>query len=146
MENYELGNGVLSDHQLDKWSYKNIPGYRGTINRSQFRNLYEHMGPGDSTIINLDPHYKHGGTHWVALRISNSAPLVYYKDSFGAPPPKDISEVINIHGRHGLIYGNRINQKLKEENCGKRSAEFLRNMYIASKKNKEIEFFEQHEG
>jgi hypothetical protein len=98
--------------------------------------------PGSSVIINLDPHYANGGTHWVALRISNIAPLVYYKDSFGAPPPADIVKVIKTPPARGFIYGNRIYQGLEEENCGKRAAYFLRDMARAPK---EIDYFEHSE-
>ncbi len=142
----ELDNNVTSDIQLNTWGSKHIPKFRGTIDQSQFDNVYKQMKMGESVIINLDPKYKHGGTHWVAVRLSSEAPLVYYKDSFGGPPPTEIIKAIgnSIPGR-GLVYGNRITQKMDEENCGKRAAHFLAEMAGAAKKGVEIEYFEQME-
>lgn len=138
----KLPNTITTDAQLDNYCMRNIPGYCGTISREDFARMFQHMNDGDSTIINLDPEYGRGGTHWVALRISSEAPIVYYKDSFGAPPPDDIVRVINS-GRplRGLIYGNRINQKISEENCGKRAAMFLKRMAAAASDRGEIEYF-----
>lgn len=100
------------------------------------------LKPGDSIIINLDPSYKHGGTHWVALRVSRYAPLVYYKDSFGAPPPNDVVAAVRATGL-GLLYGNRIKQKLKEVNCGKKAAEWLFDMEASGPH--ELAYFESIE-
>ena len=137
-----LGNGITSDKQLDKWCHDNVPGYAGAIDRTEFSRLYKSMGAGQSAIINLDPHYSTGGTHWVAIRISSEAPVAYYKDSFGGPPPQDIVDSINDRG---LIYGNRIYQDLDEDNCGRRAAHFLRDMARASALGREIEYFESTE-
>jgi Ulp1 family protease len=38
----------------------------------------------------LDPHYK-GGSHWVGLVINLKKNQVYYFDSYGVSPPKQIS-------------------------------------------------------
>jgi hypothetical protein len=133
---------VLYDDEIDKWAAANVPGYRGSVDRTRFAAVYPTMAPGESIILNLDPKYKHGGTHWVALRASAYAPLVYYKDSYGAPPPTDVSGAVAGSGR-GLVYGNRVTQKLREVNCGKRSAEFLRDMAAAGAR--EIAEFERLE-
>lgn len=140
-----LSNKVLSDQQLDKWCYKYVPGFRGTIDRTQFEQLYKSMPAGSSAIINLDPDYSHGGSHWVALRVSSEAPIVYYKDSFGAVPPADIVAAVSNNPGRGLIYGNRINQKLEQVNCGARAANFLHRMSRAADAKKEIEYFESIE-
>jgi len=141
----ELPDTLTYDDQLREWGKTNIKGFVDVIDRTQFEKYYERMKEGDSLIINLDPNYKNGGTHWTALRISSEAPLVYYKDSFGAPCPEEIIDTIKKYGNRGLVYGNRINQKIKEENCGKRSAYFLYEMEKCSEKGKEIECFEQLE-
>jgi len=141
-----LPNNITSDTTLDKWCRAHVPGFVGVIDRTQFPSTYRKMKSGNSIIINLDPHYSVGGTHWVALRISNEAPIVYYKDSFGAPPPTDITAGIgNLQPHRGLIYGNRVYQKNNEDNCGKRSAYFLRDMANCAKTGSEIECFESTE-
>jgi hypothetical protein len=40
-------------------------------------------------IFNLDPHYK-GGSHWVGLFIDLRKNSIYYFDSYGMFPPKEI--------------------------------------------------------
>ena len=139
----DLGNGITTDRQLEEWGKKNIANFYGVINRSDFPRVYNLMKDGDSLIINLDPGYSKGGTHWVALRISSEAPVVFYKDSFGVAPPKDVQDTIKDRG---LIYGNKKYQKIKEENCGRRASEFLYMMSDAADKKNEIEKFEQIEG
>lgn len=136
--NNTLSNEITTDRELNDWGNRNIKGFSGVYSRTEFPNVYPFMGPGDSVIINLDPAYSTGGTHWVALRASSEAPIVYYKDSFGAPPPQDIVSTIQDRG---LMYCNNIDQKLDEQNCGKRSARFLWRMAKSAKKGHEIESF-----
>lgn len=143
MKKNELPNEVLSDYDLRKWCEKNVPGFIGVYDRTQFPRLYPQMGAGESAIINLDPGYKNGGTHWVAIRVSSEAPIVYYKDSFGAPCPTDVVDAVENSGR-GLLYGNNVDQKIEEVNCGKRAAYFLRDMSGNARHNREIEYFEKH--
>jgi hypothetical protein len=138
-----LKNGITSDTELDRWCRENVTGFAGVISRTEFGRAYPRLRGGQSLIINLDPDYARGGTHWVALRISSEAPLVYYKDSFGAPPAADIVRQIKDRG---LVYGNRIYQKLREDNCGRRAAEFLRDIAAAAAAGNEIEMFERVEG
>jgi len=139
-----LSNKVLSDVELNEWGRNNIPQFVGVIDRTQFPKHFENMRPGDSIIINLDANYENGGTHWTALRISSEVPIVYYKDSFGAPCPTEVVDSVSKTG-WGLIYGNKINQKLNQENCGKRSAEFLYNMSLAANDKRELEYFDSIE-
>ncbi len=138
----KLPNTITTDTQLDNWCVRWVPGYRGSISQSDFKAVYPTMTGGESIIINLDAYYKNGGTHWVALRLSSEAPIIYYKDSFGAPPPVAIvSTVDTTRPLRGLIYGNRINQHLSEDNCGKRAAVFLKKMATAAERGGEIEYF-----
>ena len=137
-----LPGRALYDDELNTWGRANIPGYKGTISRTDAEKTIPRLHPGDSVIINLDPNWKHGGTHWVALRVSEWAPLAYYKDSFGAPPPDDVRDSVSRRGL-GLVYGNRIRQALREENCGRRAAEWLREMADAGPH--EIDHFRRSE-
>lgn len=144
--NKNLPDTLTSDDQLRRWCQEYVPGFVDVIDRTQFPKYYNNMKPGDSLIINLDPGYKHGGTHWTAIRISSEAPVVYYKDSFGAPCPTEVIDAIkHSDNPRGLVYGNKIYQRLHEVNCGKRSAYFLRDMSKAQKSGKEIERFEMIE-
>jgi hypothetical protein len=144
----KLSNHVTSDEELDQWCRRYVKGFAGVISRSDFPHIYKHLKPGSSIIINLDPGYSKGGTHWVALRISSEAPIIYYKDSFGAPPPEDITSHLavppsgNKQNARGIVYGSRINQNLDEQNCGRRAAIFLRKM---ANTPDEIEEFERLE-
>ena len=139
-----LSNNELTDVELRNWCNRYINGFVDVINRSEFPDVFEGLKSGESVIINLDPNYENGGTHWVALRMSSEAPLVFYKDSFGAPCPTEIIDSVKKSGL-GLIYGNKITQKISQSNCGKRSAEFLYNMDKASKNGVEIEYFDKLE-
>ena len=140
-----LPNKILSDEDLRIWCRQNVPGFVDVINRTQVPEYYKVMQPGESLIMNLDPNYAHGGTHWTALRVSSVAPLVYYKDSFGAPCPQEVVSAVNNSHLRGLIYGNKIYQKLNEVNCGKRAAYWLRDMAKCAETGNEIECFERSE-
>lgn len=59
--------------------------------------LSEHLKKAHTkigVIFNLDPHYK-SGSHWVALFINDNKKTIYYFDSYGDPPPKQIKKFIN---------------------------------------------------
>jgi hypothetical protein len=76
----------------------------------------------------MDPGYKHGGTHWVALRVSTTRPdLILYIDSFGAPPPTDVYNLASDLKRK-VAHTTGIWQHLKEEDCGPRSLSALQEM------------------
>ena len=137
-----LPERAVYDDELNAWCRANVPGYRGTYSRTDAGRILPRLGAGQSVILNLDPAWKHGGTHWVALRVSRWAPLVYYKDSFGAPPPEDVRAAVGGRGL-GLVYGNRIRQALREENCGRRAAEWLQALEAAGPD--EIDWFRASE-
>lgn len=137
-----LPNRVLYDDEINRWCKANVGGWRGIYSRTDAGRILPEMMKGQGVIFNLDPKYSQGGTHWVALRRSAYAPLIFYKDSFGAPPPRDIVEATRKSGL-GLIYGNRIKQKNKEVNCGKRAAEWLQAMDAAGPN--ELYYFESTE-
>lgn len=139
-----LPDKIVDDITLDKWCRANIPGFMGVYSRTQLPTIWPSLTPGASVILNLDPAYKHGGTHWVGLRLAIDGPTVYYKDSFGAPPPSDVVHT-TYWGNRGLLYGNKINQSMDESNCGRRAAEFLRAMARGAHKGQEIETFEKLE-
>jgi len=62
-------------------------------------------------IFNLDPHYK-DGSHWVALAIDLRRTCVYYFDSYGMAPPKQVA--------HFMRYLTLQEPKLRLESNGRR--------------------------
>lgn len=141
----KIKNTTTSDTYLNDWGRKHIPGFTGVISRDKFPKLFAKMKPGNSCIINLDKDYGTGGTHWTAVRMSSEAPLVMYKDSFGSPPPEDVRSAVLPLGL-GLVYGNKINQKISQTNCGKHALLFLKLMEDAAEDREELETFAQIEG
>lgn len=142
----KLPNGPeLTDLQLNKYCYANIPGFKGCHDRVTFaEDIYKTMSPGDSVIINLDPKYQiSNGTHWVGFRVSSVAPLCFYRDSFGYPPAQSIVDAVrNGNPKRGLLYGDVAYQKKNQTNCGHHAAMFLENMAKAAKDNNEIDYYE----
>ena len=47
-------------------------------------------------IFNLDPHYK-SGSHWVAVFLNDNKKTIYYFDSYGDHPPRQIKKFIDWH-------------------------------------------------
>lgn len=85
-------------------------------------------------IFNLDPHYK-SGSHWVSLFININKGEIYYFDSVGDKPHKQIQKFIN----NVISQGNNINIKFKyfintkqhqfgDTECGMYSLYFIINM------------------
>jgi len=136
-------NRETSDVELDEWGKRYIPGFLGVRARSQFNELYppgRPMKPGTSAILNLDyGDYARGGTHWVGVRVAKDAPVLMYVDSFGLPPPRDVSIRGRLEGR-GVLYPDVAYQRFDEVNCGPRALAALH--YLASAKN-DLEAFGQ---
>lgn len=135
-------NRETSDHELDAYGYDHIPGYRGAINRNDFPRAIKKMAPGDSCVINLDPEWKHGGSHWTAVRLSSEAPIVLYVDSFGAPPPTPVTKAARRAGL-GVLYADTQRQDLNEVNCGPRSLLALQQLHKGAESGMELETFER---
>lgn len=124
-----MKNTITDDEYLAKWARHLVPGFRGVISRDQFAAAAEQLARGDSLVVNLDPGYSQGGTHWVGLRYSDcdygdASGLFLYKDSFGAPPPEDIIRAVKARGEY-IAFGTNINQKLNADNCGKLAVAWL---------------------
>jgi hypothetical protein len=134
----KIKNKVTSDRYLERWGQTHIHGFRGVIDRTQFPRKFASMRPGDSLVINLDPGYEHDGTHWTAVRYLTEAPIIFYKDSFGGPPPEDIRRAI-LPTKLGLLSGNRIYQKMSQENCGKLALTWLKLIADAAADGQELE-------
>ncbi len=75
---------------------------------------------GVGMVFNLDPHFK-DGSHWVALYVDVEQPGVYYFDSYGIKPPRQIRLLMETlwsqDKRCKLAYNGRRFQYSKSE-CG----------------------------
>jgi hypothetical protein len=121
-----MGNGITTDLDLMK-AMAGVRGFRGVFSKDEF--LRKKMNVGDSAIVNLDSGWKHGGTHWVAIRVGKDGSYLY-RDSFGLPPFEGL-------GRD-VWYSNRMDQRIEEENCGQRSVAVLKLLEMA---DDDIELF-----
>lgn len=82
-------------------------------------------------IFNLDPHYKNG-SHWVALFINIKKGRIYFFDSYGLDPHKQIQKFIDTVKRQGKslnIYFKQENNKTRHQfsnsECGMYSLYFI---------------------
>ena len=142
MRTVRIKNTITSDNYLDKIGREHIIGFRGVYSRDRAAKIIPKLRPGQSIVINLDPKYATGGSHWTALRVSSESPTIMYSDSFGAGPPEDVRAAA-LHTGRGLVFSNRIHQKLSEKNCGKRSLLWLMLMADAGQLKKELEVFQK---
>ena len=137
------GNRLTSDIELDAWGKANIPGFLGVISRSDYDRLYplsHPMPPGTSCVINLDGNYSQGGTQWCGVRVSSEQPLVMYFDSFGFPPPREITLRGRKDGR-GVLYPDIEYQDIDEVNCGPRALAALKLLSDGAQKGEELSAF-----
>lgn len=140
----KIKNKVTSDDYLNRWGREHIPNFKGVIDRTQFPSKLKTMKSSDSYVVNLDPGYLRGGSHWVAIRYLSEAPIIFYKDSFGGLPSEEIKKAVLDSGL-GLLSGSRIYQKLSQENCGKLSLTWLKLISDAAADGEELETIEQIE-
>jgi hypothetical protein len=82
-------------------------------------------------IFNLDPHYKNG-SHWVSLFINIKKKGIYFFDSYGLKPHKQIKKFINKIQRQGRQQGININyaynkkqHQFGDSECGMYSLYFI---------------------
>lgn len=75
---------TTSDKELEEYAKRLGITLTGVYSRDDTLQLE----PGEAAIVNLDPDMP--GSHWVAVRRTPRS--VLYFDSYGYPPPKNISE------------------------------------------------------
>jgi hypothetical protein len=75
-----------------------------------------------SYIINLDPSSL-PGSHWVAVFFASNGSAEYF-DSYGLPPPKDISSFLKNNSFKYICNGQQI-QDIRTAVCGQYCAYFL---------------------
>jgi hypothetical protein len=102
-------------------------------------NLHKMKQAGTEKIgicFNFDPHDK-PGSHWVASMIDLKDDVIYYYDSYGKPPPKEINDFFakcKTQGIKRIIY-NDIRHQKKQSECGMYSIFFLVSMLLGKKFN-----------
>lgn len=137
------GDRLTSDTELDEWGKANIPGFLGVVPRDQLTDLFPDgapLQPGASAVLNLDPGYSNGGSHWVAVRVAQEGPQLMYFDSYGYPPPREVTLRGRRDGR-GVLYPDVPYQTAEEVNCGPRSLAALKLLADGAKKGEELKAF-----
>ena len=98
-------------------------------------NLRRHINNGKSKIgivFNTDPHYK-SGSHWISLFIDIKRGLIYFFDSTGDKPPKQVLKLVNTIKRQGMNQNIQFNyesnapnvHQKKDTECGVYSIFFI---------------------
>ncbi len=93
-------------------------------------NLAEERAAGRrilGAVFNLDPHYKNG-SHWIALAIDLKRNCVYYFDSYGIAPPKQIAHFmryLTLQEPRLKLQSNGRRFQYSDSECGMYSMYFL---------------------
>jgi hypothetical protein len=94
-------------------------------------------------IFNLDPHYK-SGSHWVALFVNLKKGTIYYFDSNGIAPPRQIRKLMNniidqcaTIGMNMVKSHNTLRHQYSDSECGMYSLYFI----IEMLKDRSFEYF-----
>lgn len=94
-------------------------------------------------IFNTDPHYKEG-SHWISLFINLKINEIYFYDSVGDEPPKEIVKLVKRIQKQGIKIKRKItftsnvgiDHQKKNTECGIYSLHFIINMIEGSNFNK----------
>jgi len=87
-------------------------------------------------VINLMSSTEGNGSHWVALIYQPEAS--FYCDSFGAPPVKELLQLVNRSKTKHFAYNQSIIQDLKSEVCGY----YAMGLFLFVKHNKNRNLFD----
>ena len=104
--------------------------------------MKKHLDKGETKIgivFNTDPSTK-DGQHWISLYMdlgkhNNDYPGIYYFDSFGRKPPKEIKELIRLSQEQGkncncepYYFYNDYSYQKRNSQCGMYSIHFIKKM------------------
>ena len=85
-------------------------------------------------VFNLDPHDQ-PGSHWVSFYGNFTQGKLYYFDSYGFKPPKEVKKLVNRLIEQGAKNNikidyeqNKVRHQFKESECGIYSINFIENM------------------
>lgn len=109
---------ILSNHDFDDM-FLLKPGYLGTWNKDQLHLAKPPQKGKSFAVINMQDFDDGPGTHWVCVVFDNELNRAWYFDSFGAPPPEDVSRWIK-KAKKGktIIYNNHQYQDMDSVACG----------------------------
>ena len=126
-------------------------------------NLKNHLNNKETKlgfVFNTDPHNE-SGEHWISLYVdckgvNLNVPTIYFFDSTGAPPPKEVEELINIIIEQGkkeninfTYLCNDIQHQTGNTECGIYTIHFIiymvegKDFYDYIKKKKSDEYIEK---
>ena len=138
-----------NDEELRQWGAQHVPGFIGVVARSDLPLLYPYgraMKPGTSAVLNLDyGDYARGGTHWTGMRVGEDEPVVLYFDSYGEPPPREVTLRAKADGRT-VLYSDVMYQGINETNCGPRALAALKMLADGAAAGKEMASFAELAG
>src|SRR4051794_27508066 len=107
-KNYSLTNFELEN------MLKSLPEFRLVAMRDT---LPKKINPHEATIVNLDSD-DNIGTHWTLIYNNpNDKEFVYYADSFGAEPAKEVEKYLRTSGKNILMNSSQL-QNLESTMCG----------------------------
>jgi len=93
--------------------------FNGCVNEAlcniNLRNVYTKGKKKVGIIFNLDPHTK-SGSHWTALYVDMESGGIYYFDSYGIEPPKEVKKLMKKIRGQGNEMIMKDNIKLNKKN------------------------------
>lgn len=133
MSQYEDTYGDFRFFQAVPIDFSILPQYK--INHVNYDKLYKSGIKKLGIVFNLDEHYKNG-SHWVAMFTDLENPSIYYFDSFGVKPGKEVRALMRDQTRYltekrGIplndikVDYNHIQHQKENTECGVYSINFL---------------------
>jgi hypothetical protein len=114
-----FNNNILSNFDINKM-LAGSKTFKGVYSIDKLTKLRK--SKDWSMIINLEPSYKQG-SHWVALFNSPKNKFTYYFDSFGFPPPDEITLKYRP-----IKFNSHPIQHTKSSACGYYAVYFIKQM------------------
>jgi hypothetical protein len=103
---------MLSNFDLDR-----IAQYYGfPISVLMKDELKNHKLKSGNYIINLESSTSGSGTHWMSMKTSNKE--IFYQDSFGIIPPKEVTDFCKRIVNSRLAFSEIQMQNITSETCG----------------------------
>lgn len=112
----------LSNAEVDML-LKHVSGFKGTFAKDQFKGKIKELEFG---VINIDDSTG-PGSHFTAYANIPNHEHVYYYDSYGVIPPKNIERYLKTSGKT-IAYNNSQHQLIGSVICGWYCISFIMNM------------------
>jgi hypothetical protein len=99
-------------------------------------------------VFNTDPHYL-SGSHWISMFVNIKQKYIFFFDSTGNPPPKEVKKLIKKITEQGKVAGidfryieNKKNHQKKPTECGVYSLFMIINLLKETKKPEDFLTYE----